>query len=901
MLLKINSYEEGISFATQVASGKITANRYLVKGCQRFLDYLEKKDWRWQFDPERAQHIITFYNQLKLSKGPDAGKPFILQAFQVYLLCAVFGFVDKNDPWNRMVRNAMMFAPRKIGKALCLQTPIPTPSGWTTMGEIKVNDVVFNHEGKMVRVLFKSEIFENHECFEVCFSNGEVIIADAEHLWLVNDRYKEKAVIATTKDLVDRVILSKRADRLEHNLSVDMPDPLLMEKQKLPIPSYTFGAWLGDGFSDRPFLTCNIVEKDHFASQFDAEGVFWHEVKDNKESTTTFSFSDRYNNKDVFNQKLKNLGVHGDKHIPDIYLRSSKEQRMALLQGLMDTDGHIIANGNTLEFCTVYPLLAKTFGELLSTMGIKWTMKSKYPIANGKRIDKLAYVFTFACYKNEIPCFRLPRKLERQRKNPNRKTRCKTVQITSIKPIASVKTACIGVQGELFLAGKTMLPTHNSEFAAGLALYFLWFGEVGTQCISVARDRAQASLIFDTAKTFIRTAPSWLSREYNSKIYDISCRKTGGIYKTMSREASRGSGDGLNVELLLADESSQLPRELIEVMESGMVARKSPLLFHTTTASHMKLTKFHENLMYTKNILDGIAEDNPAFFALIYELDPDMDWKDPKTWPIVNPMFGISVFPEAIEQRVKEAQAKPSMINEVLTKTFNLFVSSESSWIDTKYWEESPKGPKPDAPESTFISFDLSLTRDLCCVCVLDRYDMESYYATFQFFLPEESIDFIPLHEQGVFRDAIARGSLKLTEGNVADYRVVEEYILKICHEKSVKKIGYDAWNATAVVANLYEKGLPLQKIGQGMSALSAASKQTEKLIYEKLIAHDHDPMMLFQLQNATRYEDVNLNLKVKRPEGSPHAKIDGVVSLIMGVHLSLEDPLFGGFFIRTL
>ena len=544
----VNQYTEGITFASRVVSGEIPANRYLIKGCQRFLNYLEKKDWKWEFNPKQAQHILSFINLLKLSKGPDAGKQFVLQPFQVYLLCAVFGFTDKANPWIRMVRNASLFAPRKCGK---------------------------------------------------------------------------------------------------------------------------------------------------------------------------------------------------------------------------------------------------------------------------------------------------------------------------------------------------------SELGAALALYFLWFGEQGTQVFSIARDRNQASLILSTAMVFVRNAPSFLANEYTVRAFDITCSRTGGYYKALSKEASKGSGDGLNPELVLADEASQLPRELIEVMESGMVARASPLMFSLTTASAVLVSKFRENLEYQKNILDEVAADDPSFFAMIYELDASMDWKDPKTWPIVNPMFGVSVFPEAIEQRVKEAQSKPSMINEVLTKSFNLFVSSESAWLDLRHWEQSPKGPPAQEPEASYITFDLSLTRDLCCVCVLDRYSDEQFFVKLMFFLPEDSMELVPLHDQSIFRDAITRGTLKLTQGNVSDYQEIENFIMQVVNKKTIKMIGYDPWNSNALVARLYERGLPLRKIGQGMASLSAATKQTEKLIYQHAISHEHDPMMIYQLNNVAIYQDVNNNVKVRKPEANNAAKIDGVVSMIMGIHLHLEDPIF--------
>ena len=89
-------------------------------------------------------------------------------------------------------------------------------------------------------------------------------------------------------------------------------------------------------------------------------------------------------------------------------------------------------------------------------------------------------------------------------------------------------------------------------------------------------------------------------------------------------------------------------------------------------------------------------------------MDEGDDWKDPKNWAKVNPMHGISINAEAIEQRVKEAQSKPSAVNELLCKTFNVWVSANVAWIDVQHWVDAPKGKPEEGPEATFIAFDLA-------------------------------------------------------------------------------------------------------------------------------------------------------------------------------------------------
>src|SRR5215472_14823899 len=78
--------------------------------------------------------------------------------------------------------------PRHTFKALALDTRIPTPTGFTTMGTIKVGDTIFSEDGKPCRVIGCSPVYESHVCYELEFSTGQKVVADAGHLWLTDSR-----------------------------------------------------------------------------------------------------------------------------------------------------------------------------------------------------------------------------------------------------------------------------------------------------------------------------------------------------------------------------------------------------------------------------------------------------------------------------------------------------------------------------------------------------------------------------------------------------------------------------------------------------------------------------------------------------------------------------------------
>lgn len=434
----------------------------------------------------------------------------------------------------------------------------------------------------------------------------------------------------------------------------------------------------------------------------------------------------------------------------------------------------------------------------------------------------------------------------------------------------------------------------KSTLTAAIALYELVFGEAGAEVFTLATNREQATIVLDAAKGFVDFMGPELRGFYSQSKYQIT--KTGDLqsmFKALSRDTKK-TGDGKNPSCVIVDEAAQIvDRNSIEVLHSGMVARKNPLRLYITTASFTKDTKFHEDMQMFKAMLNGEATDNPHWFGLLYGLDPQDDWRDKTMWAKANPMHGISVFEESIEQRAEEAKHKPAALNEFLCKTLNVFVSANAAWLDRAHWDapECLITSERKDPEAVFIGFDLAATRDLNAVCTLKRYSEDDYEAEWKFFLPEDSIELIPNHYRDIFSVAINSGILKLTEGNVIDDREVSDFILQQCQKYNVKEVGYDAYNAASLVARLYEAGIPVKKVGQGMAVLNNPSKYVERLILNKQIKHNGNPFVGWQLGNCEVFTDVNGNIKVRKNESDKSAKVDGIVALIIAMHCSLDNP----------
>ncbi len=173
-----------------------------------------------------------------------------------------------------------------VGKALALDTPIATPSGWTTMGEIHVGDRVMGSDGRPTTVVAATAVMTGRACYEVHFSDGTVIVADAHHQWLTETRASRKSAqaaaagsnryrnqrtfgaVRTTEDIARTVRCATKDARLNH--SVTNAAPLELPDADLAIPPYALGVWLGDGTSAAAQFTSDDPE---IAVHIEAEGL----------------------------------------------------------------------------------------------------------------------------------------------------------------------------------------------------------------------------------------------------------------------------------------------------------------------------------------------------------------------------------------------------------------------------------------------------------------------------------------------------------------------------------------------------------------------------------------------------------------------------------------------------
>lgn len=363
--------------------------------------------------------------------------------------------------WDNDKRFKVINVGRRSGKALALDTPILTVDGYKKLIDIKVGDTIFSSGGKQTKVTYKSEIYYGRDCYEVEFSNGEVIVADANHDWVVEDlKYRKNSArnkhkkCELSKLTTEEMSKNFKVDRLDGKFQANysVPTQVIQTSYKdLPIEPYFLGLWLGDGDSRGAAITNCEPEVIKYLEEYSKRlGLSFTSIKGNR-----YRIAARTNKKETsLTSKLKNLGVLQNKHIPDQYLLASKEQRLELLAGLIDSDGYQ-GSKNSIEYCTIIKRFADDIVKLLSGLGIR-SKSSEFDAKLYGRVISKRYRIHFT------PQFNVSHIRRRSSFSVNKKLN--RVYIHNIRRVASVPVQCLSVDdsSHLFLAGNTLIQTHNT-------------------------------------------------------------------------------------------------------------------------------------------------------------------------------------------------------------------------------------------------------------------------------------------------------------------------------------------------------------------------------------------------------------------------------------------------------
>lgn len=421
-------------------------------------------------------------------------------------------------------------------------------------------------------------------------------------------------------------------------------------------------------------------------------------------------------------------------------------------------------------------------------------------------------------------------------------------------------------------------------------------GEPMSEVYIGATKSMQAKIIYNEVVAMLKRCPL-LKDKWHESYGVIRHPKSDSILRALSKDDGK-TGDGLNPQCGLIDEYHAHPTdEILEVINTGMVARRQPLLFIITTAgTNFGGPCYRVEYPLVEKILDPSLDFDVAdYFCMVNELDRDQegnlidDVKDEECWVKANPI--AATYPEGlanIRSKLASALESPEKMESFLTKNMNLWVNqSAMSYMDMAKWKE--RGAITEIPvdlygRPAYVGIDLSKRIDLTAAGIIIPIDIDGtvrYVTRAHGFIPEDTVAVHEKTDKVPYRTWAKAGYLTITPGDVVDYRFIESWIHETTDDLgvNVKELCYDPYNATHFAQDFDAQGITTVEVRQGMRTLSEPTKAFREEAYRGNILHEPNPLLDWAVSNAVTKRDHNENIILDKEKSTN--RIDPIAAVI--------------------
>jgi hypothetical protein len=467
-----------------------------------------------------------------------------------------------------------------VGKAQPMVEPVLTPSGWIEIGNLKAGDKVATIDGSFTTV---TGTFPQGEkpIFKVVLDDGTFTFAVEDHLWLTTSRLERKRgrppSIRTTEEIAKSLTFP---NGLRTGLNHRLPQfsrPIQHEEVSLPVPPYFLGAYLGNGAAGNGTISFNAEDIEHFSSEF-ADEISDDGLKIVKKTERSTVALGKITSS--IKSALRDLGLgearSWDKFIPKIYLYASPEQRHALLQGLMDTDGTPGAGNNAATFDTSSEALADGVSEIVRSLGGVARRSGRQGRLNG--VDKRWSYRVFISLPENLMPFRSPRKAEKYNPHHGSRNKDRTLGrfIVAVEEAGTADCVCISVAhpSKLYVT-RDHIPTHNTVALSILAIWWI-LTRYDSKCVVTSSSQDQLRDAFwPELRKWVRHLPVELQDQLQVDQERIYIRSEPEMAFIVRRTASKHNPESLQgfhakFLLFLIDEGSGIEDIIFEVAQGSL-------------------------------------------------------------------------------------------------------------------------------------------------------------------------------------------------------------------------------------------------------------------------------------------------------------------------------------------
>lgn len=441
----------------------------------------------------------------------------------------------------------------------------------------------------------------------------------------------------------------------------------------------------------------------------------------------------------------------------------------------------------------------------------------------------------------------------------------------------------------------------KSAEMAMLALYMMSFDEESEAQVYVgATKEDQARICWKQAKSFIdshQANPVLKKMGFYTQQRIIGFHRTGSTMMPLGGDSK--TQDGINAHLAIIDEYHAHKDDSVkENLESSMVMRAQPIIWHITTAGTnvQSACKRYEDSVI--EILEGRVEVD-HILIMIHDMDEGDDWENEVNWYKANPLLGQGMDIESLRKRYAEAKLQPSKIPEFKTKSLNMWVDAPTVWIPSEIWANNKRSLTRDEVIAKFrkyggyLGVDMSINTDLTAVVAVSEPDDEGNRFVIPYiFCPLDTIDKRSREDKVPYRYWADNGHMIATPGNQVDFDIVEDTILHVYRLLNITRVEADRYQFEQMAQNLINQGVNVSYMSQSIVALSAPTKAFERLVYNGNLLHDGNPVLAWNLAGCLIVADANENIKVHKGKSNANGRrIDGIPALINALAGSLSPP----------
>lgn len=417
--------------------------------------------------------------------------------------------------------------------------------------------------------------------------------------------------------------------------------------------------------------------------------------------------------------------------------------------------------------------------------------------------------------------------------------------------------------------------------------------EPGAEVYAAASKKDQARKIWDAAHEMVKRSPLLRGslRVYRHNL-TIVHEASSSKFEPVSSDAN--TLDGLNVHCCLLDEYHQHKDDSVyDILRRGMVSRAQPLFLVISTAGMNIDSPLYPEWEYARDVLEGIRP-NDRYFAAIYTIDDDDNWKDPTVWEKANPNLGVSIDREAFEAEYRLALQRPEEESKFRVKNLNTWTQAKEIWIPHDVWTRSQGAVNTDelAGRIAFGAFDLSEKWDVTgwTLCFPPDTPGGQYQFLHRAWIPEEGLYERIKRDRQPYDVWIRSGWLNAIPGERIDQDYIEQQIFEDAKTYDLKEVPYDPYGAIQLVKNLEDAGIPVVEFQQGWKTMSPATKEFEDKVYSGQMSHGENPLLAWMISCVTLWRGQNDQVRPIKPDrGKSRKRIDLVITSIMALSRAIR------------